>query len=75
MFREHAKINLKIKLTKIQIIKSMAAIISNKIFKTKFNSTLENEFYKYKNDKVGSDYFNYEKNVRLIEAETFIALE
>ena len=67
MFREHARIHLKIKISKIKILLGMTAMIINKIFKTKINSDLENELSKYKNEKLGSAYFNFQSEARLIE--------
>ena len=67
MFREHAKIHLKIKLSKIKIIFGMIAMVLNRIFKVRINSELEDELNKFTNDKSGSAYYNFQSQARLIE--------
>ena len=52
IFREHAKINLKLNIPKHKIIIGLITMLFNKIFKTKFNSTLEQEMGKFTEDKV-----------------------
>ena len=69
IFREHAKINLKLNLPKYKIILGLGSMIINRIFKTKLNSTLEKEMGKFKSDKVAKidEYFNFATQVRLVD--------
>ena len=67
IFREHAKINLKLNIPKHKIIIGLITMLFNKIFKTKFNSTLEQEMGKFTEDKVGEYYFNFATEVRLVD--------
>lgn len=68
IFREHAKINLKLNIPKHKIITGLTTMIFNKIFKTKFNSTIEQEMGKFKSDKTGEQYFNFATRVRLVDS-------
>ena len=67
IFREHVKINLKIKIPKYKILLGIVIMIFNKIFKLNISSNLEKELGKFKNEKVGEDYFNFQTEVRLVD--------
>ena len=67
MFREHAKINLKIDLSKTKILFGMFAIFTNKYLKTNIKSDLESKINEFKDDNYSSDYYNYQKRARLLD--------
>ena len=57
-FRWHAKNNLNIKLTKIQILKGLLTVFINKIFKTKINSTLKTTLDSCNSGVLKDQYYN-----------------
>ena len=67
IWRVHAKINLKLEIPRHKIIIGLTTMIFNKIFKTKLNSYLDQKIEKFKSDKEGEYYFNFTKEVRLID--------
>jgi len=58
MFREHTKVNLKISLSKMEIIKSLLILSINKIFRIKLSSPLEREFSKFEVDPFKDSEYN-----------------
>ena len=67
MFREHAKVNLKINLSKIKILSGMFLMVINKFFKINIKSSLETELNKFKDEHESADYYNYAKRARLLD--------
>lgn len=67
VFREHAKRNLKIKLSKITILKGVLCMIINKKFKTKIKSDLEQELLKFKYNNAKSPYYNFQVLPKIVD--------
>lgn len=68
VWREHARVNLKIDLPKIDTLTGLFAMISNRFFKTNFKSKLEKELDKFKYQNNNNPYFNFQPAPRLIDA-------
>lgn len=68
VWREHARVNLKIKLPKTKVFIGLFIMIINRIFKIKFKSTLENELDKFKYHNNKNPYFNFQAAPRIIDA-------
>lgn len=68
IWREHAKVHLKINLSKIKILIGLFIMFINRTFKTKISSSLENEFnkYKYSMEKNNPNY-NFQETARMID--------
>ena len=65
LFREHAKVNLKISLSKLEIFYSFFLMLINKFFKIRLNTPLKKVFDKY---DIESASYNIEKSQRLADA-------
>ena len=68
VWREHARVNLKIDLPKVDTLTGLFAMISNRFFKTNFKSKLEKELDKFKYQNNNNPYFNFQPAPRLIDA-------
>jgi len=68
VFREHSKINLKISISKIEIVFGLLVSIINHIFKTKFRSSLERKLGEFedKKSKKADDHLNIKDEVNMI---------
>ena len=67
VWRQHAKVNLKINLPKIKILFGLFIMFINRILKTKISSSLENEFNKYKYNKTKNSYYQFQASLRMID--------
>ena len=70
IWRDHARINLKINLSKFTIIVGLLSMLLKKIYPFKFNSKLEKILYKFrfKRKQEKSAFINFGNKVRTIEA-------
>ncbi len=70
IWREHARINLKINLSKFTIIIGLMSMLLKKIYPFRFNSKLEEILYKFrfKRKQEKSAFINFGNKVRAIEA-------
>jgi anaerobic magnesium-protoporphyrin IX monomethyl ester cyclase len=70
IWRDHAKINLKINLSKFTIIVGLLSMLLKKIYPFKYNSKLEEILYKFrfKRKQEKSAFINFGNKVRTIEA-------
>jgi hypothetical protein len=68
VFREHAKTNLNISLSKIKIINALFISIINYVFKTKFSSSLEKKLGEFLNNKTtkSDGHLNIKDEVNMI---------
>ena len=66
-FREHNKRHLKISLSNLTILRGLLTLTSNKIFKTKLKSKLEDALNKFVDGDYDTTNFNFTKKVRFIE--------
>ena len=67
VFREHNKRHLKISLSNLTILRGLLALVTNKIFKTKLKSKLENALNMFINSGWQNQNFNFTKTARFIE--------
>lgn len=67
VWREHAKINLKISLPKLKVFIGLSKMIFNRLFKTNFKSKLENELDKFKAHNNKNPYFNFQPAPRIVD--------